>query len=219
MGDITCDECDEEPYVAPATGDHDHDAEMWCMCDDCFGVPIDFDASANFDHEQPDHWGKSGARFTCYRCGEEPVMQSSVSMGHPHPKTKYHVSCGCGRSHVGFGWRDIMPSDWKKDMDPTKWADHHDEIVDAIEEHGPLSRDEIGEYVDLDQAGVKCQVIHMQRDNKLDRLKTDEGSKVVTPFMKVEYETGTAPEQIEERQEHSEHENPGPIERLAGIFR
>lgn len=180
MSDIACDECGTTPYLSPATGDHEFDVEMWCDCPE--SIPIEFEEQA-FCSDRPDNWGESGERFTCYRFGSIPVIDSSVMMNGGFPETTYYTTCDCNGTSVGFGLRGVMPDAWKDDMDSTKWEDHYDEIKQVIEDEGPLTLEEIVDRVDLDPAGIECQVVQMNREQELRSESTDDGRKYMTPNM------------------------------------
>jgi len=219
MGDANCDDCGEQPYVAPLTGDYDEyhdfdsvpDVEIWCEC--ASNIPIVFDGSDSFDSEKPDQWGRDGGRFVCYECGEIPVLRTSTRAGGKHPKAKYHLSCRCENRRVGFSLRSTMPDKWKKDMDPTKWPNVRDDIRETVEEHGPITKDEIAEEIGLDEAGVHCLALHMQRDNKLFRHAGD-GYMTFEQVMDGPYDMNEH-RQITKEIERNEAENSGDM----GYFR
>lgn len=181
MGETNCDDCGEQPYVAPVTGDyseyHDFeeepDAELWCECAE--DRAIAFTDNEERTDSRPDYWGQSGGRFVCYECGEMPRLKTVTSGGGKHPTILYRLSCRCEKHSWGveFGWRSIMPDKWKDDMDSTKWPDVQDEIEDAVEEHGPISRSELAKHVDLPEEGVQCLTIHMCREHDLFRYPPD----------------------------------------------
>jgi hypothetical protein len=173
MGDAVCDDCGEQPYVAPVTRDYEEyhdfngvpDIEIWCEC--TTDIPVVFDDTDTFDNEKPDQWGQEGGRFVCYECGAIPFMRTSTKGGGKHPKARYHLSCRCEHRRVGFSLRATMPDKWKKDMDPTKWPNMHEDIHEAVADHGPITLEQLAEEIGLDDAGVQCLTLHMRRENKL----------------------------------------------------
>lgn len=199
MGDVICDECGEQPYLGQLTGDYDEyhdfeeepDVEVWCECS--MDRAIVYDDSYNFHRDAPDYWGPAGGRYVCYRCGEIPRMGTSVGMGSTHPREHHHFECDCDdvRS-VGFEWRSTMPDEWKSDSDPTKWPDIRDDIVESLEQNGPMREDELADELDVPTEAVHSIGMWMRRENRLYR---ENGIGYMTPDMKVEHDTGTAPYQ------------------------
>jgi hypothetical protein len=184
MGVINCDDCGEQPYVAPLTGDYsnyydfeddDPDVEIWCECPEDRAVEL---SGRNVRAGQPDCWGQSGGRFVCYECGEIPRMISTTDGGGLHSPKNYRLTCRCMTFGVYFRWCDVMPDAWKSDMDTTKWEDLEDEIEEIVDEYGPTDRDEITEHIDLSDAGVQCHVIRMCRE---DRLSRDDEQQLIVP--------------------------------------
>lgn len=170
MSETECDKCGEQPYVAQTTGsyedhtdlDEEPDVEIWCECPE--SVPIVFDGSDMFRCGEPDNWGTAGSRFACYVCGEVPEMEKSVRG--ESSRIVYYFSCMCDIS-VGFTLRAVMPDKWKDSMDITKWPDMSDEIIDSVEEHGPISTEDLSQFVDLPDDGIKCIVIRLLREEEL----------------------------------------------------